>query len=158
VKRLHEDSNITSRHADRYTIMVQPHPSCVNLRHAGRTNYHIHHHMILRPYHSHHTLQKQVRRTMCSNKGALRKPLYKEAMAVPLKISSELHRSHQWNPFENLIGVIASPQIWAIHNASIFTWSCNLCTWEDRIYTWPRSVGSIYWICTQLVPYGDSSW
>ena len=58
--------------------MVQPQPGCVNLRHAGRTNHHIHHHMTLRPYHSHHTLQKQVRRTTCSTKVALGKPLQRE--------------------------------------------------------------------------------
>ena len=87
--------------------MVQPQPSYVNLRHTGRTN----HHMTLRPYHSHHTLQKQVRRTTCSTKVALRKPLQRESNG---------------GPYENLIIVIASPQIRSIHNASIFTRSITL--------------------------------
>ena len=63
--------------------MVQPQPGCVNLRHAGRTNHHIHHHMTLMPYHSHHTLQKQVRRMTCSTKVALRKPLQRESNGGP---------------------------------------------------------------------------
>jgi hypothetical protein len=59
---------MTSRNAGRYTIMAQPQPSCVNLRHVGRTNHHKYHYMTLRPYHSHHTLQKRVRHTTCSTK------------------------------------------------------------------------------------------
>jgi hypothetical protein len=58
---LYERSSITSRHACRYTIMEQPQPNCVNLQHASRTNVTQKHHMKLRPYHSHHSLQKQVR-------------------------------------------------------------------------------------------------
>ena len=149
--------------------MVQPQPGCVNLRHAGRTN----HHITLRPYHSHHTLQKQVRRTTCSTKVVLRKPLQRESNggrggSHPPRVSGqrpknlmELHRSHLWNPYENLIRVIASPQIRAIHNASIFTRSITLTVQtlhlRDCIYIWPRSVGSICWLCTQLVPDDDSS-
>ena len=91
--------------------MVQPQPGCVNLRHAGRTNHHIHHHMTLRPYHSHHTLQKQVRRTMRSTKIALGSRYSEKATAVP---------------HGNLIGVIVSPKIRAIHNASILTTSIIL--------------------------------
>jgi len=76
--------------------MVQPQPGCVNLRHAGRTNHHIHHHMTLRPYHSHHTLQKQVRRTTCSTKVALRKPLQRESNGITQIASMEsLWKSHQ---------------------------------------------------------------
>ena len=89
-------------HAGRYTIMVQPQPGCVNLRHAGRTNHHIDHHMTLRPYHSHHTLQKQVRRTTCSTKVALRKPLQRESngiYGIPMKISSEWSHHLKSEPF-----------------------------------------------------------
>jgi len=140
--------------------MVQPQPGCVNLRHAGRTNHHIYHHMTLRPYHSHHTLQKQVRRTTCSTKVALEKPLQRESnggpagrsagggsrgepllYGIPMKISSEWSHHLKSEPF-------IMPQF----SLGQSPWPCKLCTWEDCIYTWPWSVGSICWLCTQLVP------
>jgi hypothetical protein len=43
---------------------------------------HTDHHMILRPYHSHHSLQKQVRRRMISTETMI--SLQQTAMAVPL--------------------------------------------------------------------------
>jgi len=134
--------------------MVQPQPGCVNLRHAGRTNHHIYHHMTLRPYHSHHTLQKQVRRTTCSTKVALRKPLQRENL-------TELHRSHLWNPYENLIRVIASPQIRAIHNASIFTRSITLTVQTLHLRRLHLHMTLICWFnlltMHTVSPDGDSS-
>ena len=145
--------------------MVQPQPGCVNLRHAGRTNHHIHHHMTLRPYHSHHTLQKQVKRTTCSTKVALRKPLQRESNGGPAdrrgveggaapRGSMELHRSHLWNPYENLIRVIASPQIRAIHNASIFTRSITLTVQTLHLRRLHLHMTSICW--SNLLTYAHS--
>ena len=141
--------------------MVQPQPGCVNLRHAGRTN----HHMTLRPYHSHHTLQKQVRRTTCSTKVALEKPLQRESNGGPPRVSgqrpenlTELHRSHLWNPYENLIRVIASPQIRAIHNASIFTRSITLTVQTLHLRRLHLHMTLICWFDLHTVsPDGDSS-
>ena len=137
--------------------MVQPQPGCVNLRHAGRTN----HHMTLRPYHSHHTLQKQVKRTTCSTKVALRKPLQRESNGGPPRVSgqrpenlTELHRSHLWNPYENLIRVIASPQIRAIHNASIFTRSITLTVQTLHLRRLHLHMTSICW--SNLLTYAHS--
>lgn len=121
-------------------------PGCVNLRHAGRTNHHIHHHMTLRPYHSHHTLQKQVRRTTCSTKVALGKPLQRESNG---------------GPYENLIRVIASPQIRAIHNASIFTRSITLTVQTLHLRRLHLHMTSICWFnlltMHTVSPDGDSS-
>ena len=154
--------------------MVQPQPGCVNLRHAGRTN----HHMTLRPYHSHHTLQKQVRRTTCSTKVALRKPLQRESNggqraggrggSRPPRVLgqrpenlTELHRSHLWNPYENLIRVIASPQIRAIHNASIFTRSITLTVQTLHLRRLHLHMTLICWFnlltMHTVSPDGDSS-
>jgi len=152
--------------------MVQPQPGCVNLRHAGRTNHHIYHHMTLRPYHSHHTLQKQVRRTTCSTKVALEKPLQRESNGGPAGRSAgggsrgdihltELHRSHLWNPYENLIRVIASPQIRAIHNASIFTRSITLTVQTLHLRRLHLHMTLICWFnlltMHTVSPDGDSS-
>jgi len=147
--------------------MVQPQPGCVNLRHAGRTNHHIYHHMTLRPYHSHHTLQKQVRRTTCSTKVALEKPLQRESNGGG-RVSgqrpenlTELHRSHLWNPYENLIRVIASPQIRAIHNASIFTRSITLTVQTLHLRRLHLHMTLICWFnlltMHTVSPDGDSS-
>ena len=150
--------------------MVQPQPGCVNLRHAGRTNQHIDHHMTLRPHHSHHTLQKQVRRTTCSTKVALEKPLQRESNGGPATARkqrqrpenlTELHRSHLWNPYENLIRVIASPQIRAIHNASIFTRSITLTVQTLHLRRLHLHMTSICWFnlltMHTVSPDGDSS-
>ena len=55
-------TSITCQHAGRYTIMGQPQPGCVSRWRRSQNSLHTDHHMILRPYHSHHTLQKQVKR------------------------------------------------------------------------------------------------
>ena len=127
--------------------MVQPQPGCVNLRHAGRTN----HHMTLRPHHSHHTLQKQFRHTTCSTKVALGKLLQRESNGGP---AMKLHRSHLWNPYENLIRVIASPQIRAIHNASIFTRSITLNVQTLHLRRLHLHMTSICW--SNLLTYAHS--
>src|SRR6185436_3556987 len=93
-------------------------------------------HMTLRPCHSHHMLQKQVRRTTCSTKVALRKPLQR---------GSNGGQSHLWNPYDNLIRVISSPQIRAIHNASIFTRSITLTVQTLHLRRLHLHMTSICW-------------
>ena len=62
-------SSIKYRHAGRYTIMGQPQPDYL-IGDTHVTNLlHTDHHMILRPYHSHSTLQKQVKRRTYSTVG-----------------------------------------------------------------------------------------
>ena len=67
---------------------------------------------------------------------------------------TELHRSHLWNPYENLIRVIASPQIRAIHNASIFTRSITLTVQTLHLRRLHLHMTSICW--SNLLTYAHS--
>src|SRR6185503_436429 len=74
---------------------------------------------------------------------------------------TELHRSHLWNPYENLIRVIASPQIRAIHNGSIFTRSITLTVQSLHLRRLHLHMTSICWFnlltMHTVSPDGDSS-
>jgi hypothetical protein len=119
---------------------------------------HIDHHMILRPYHSHHSLQKQVRRRMISTKImiSLQQTATDYENLIMTQSHWRFHRSHLQNLYENLIGLIKSTQIRAIQNTSIFTRSITL-TRRRSLHMTLICWLNLLIICTVSLD-GDSSW
>ena len=99
-------TSITCRHAGCYKKWDDLNPVVVTVTLRSQKSLHIDHHMILRPYHSHHTLQKQVKRKTYSTVGVCKAVINRIAMKISSDWSNQTDLGHSQCPLFSLVNHI----------------------------------------------------